>query len=88
MKTCPRCKGEKNVRLFVCASVCEWRTMPCFTCKGAGEITDEHDEALAKGEAMRLDRISRGLSSREEAKRLGITDIELNRREFAKEFPR
>lgn len=56
----------------------------CFTCHGAGEISEEHVRLIEEGERLRADRIARGLSLREEAARLGCPPRELSDREQGK----
>jgi len=91
MVTCPVCNGRKSQTGLVCIrrndgpGTAEIRTDACRTCKGAGEISEAKAAALIEGERRRLDRIARGLSLNEESARLGITPIELNRIEFAKD---
>ena len=83
---CPYCNGRKTVEslLHFANRGCEWRTLPCDCCRGAGEITGEHAERIVTGRKMRDERLARGASQREEAKRLGITPQELSRREHGR----
>jgi hypothetical protein len=91
MTTCPDCNGARETFAMVHGHRSDGTAfhrsgmMPCRTCKGTGEISDAKAAALVEGERRRQDRIARGLSGREEAARLGITPIELNRIEFAKD---
>lgn len=55
--------------------------MPCLTCDGTGTVTAERAMRMNAGEQMRRDRVQRGVSRNEEARRLGITPIELSHRE-------
>lgn len=82
MIICPNCKGRKTCQSFVTVKgKCSFQEIDCFTCKGAGFITGTHYDRIIKGEAMRLDRINRNLSLRQEAHRLGMKPIELARLE-------
>ena len=79
---CPHCKGRKTSPTFVTTKTgCSFREIDCFTCKGAGFITRDHRDRIVKGEGIRLERINRGLSLRQEALRLGIKPIDLARLE-------
>jgi hypothetical protein len=84
--SCPTCIGKKGHRAIARvdggACVTEWRA--CSTCKGAGIVTPELAARIEKGERMRLDRIRRGASQADEAKRLGITTQELADREWGR----
>ena len=80
---CPHCKGRKTSPAFVTTKTgnCSFQETDCFTCKGAGFITKDHRDRIVKGEGIRLERIKRGLSLRQEALMLGIKPIELARLE-------
>ena len=79
---CPHCKGRKTSPAFVTIKTgCSFQEVDCFTCKGAGFITRDHSDRIIKGEGIRLERIKRGLSLRQEALRLGIKPIKLARLE-------
>jgi ribosome-binding protein aMBF1 (putative translation factor) len=80
---CPECKGKgcyHSQRFVNSTSGCRYEEgeRECGTCKGTGSITDDHAERIKQGEARRRDRISRDMSLREEAKRLGIKPSELS----------
>ncbi len=82
MTTCPHCEGRKDRTLVICgvgprASICNF-------CEGKGEVTPEKAIAWIDGQALMDDRQARGLSLREEAKRLGITPRELSDREWGR----
>jgi hypothetical protein len=94
--TCPQCNGRKGSTAFLdgydpktgrSKGWTEWTV--CSLCKGVGTLPAEEAATVIarreKGEALRQDRIARGLSQREEAKRLGITPMELNAREHGRE---
>lgn len=82
MITCRHCKGRKTYQSFVrVKGKCSFQEIDCFTCKGAGSITEEHSNRIIRGETIRLDRINRKLSLRQEALRLGMKSIELARLE-------
>ena len=83
---CPTCQGKQKLSAILCGSAgCQAGSIPCSTCNGTGQITDEHLKRITKGNFMRLDRINRGLTLREEATRLGVTAIELSHREHPSE---
>jgi hypothetical protein len=82
---CPNCKGKKQFTAILCGEGgCRSGVMQCHTCNGLGEVTEEHYKKILIGEFKRKDRISRGLSLREEAERLGITPYELSKLEHPK----
>ena len=83
MIICPSCEGRKgSIALVMIASKgCVERWMPCSFCKGAGEVLEERSSWRNVGEAMRMDRLARDMSQREEAKRLGISVVEYSQME-------
>jgi hypothetical protein len=83
---CERCQGTgtaTGARHFHMADGNhQWQTSwSCDRCKGWGHISNEYVAALAEGERLREDRRARNVSLREEAARLGISPVELSRRE-------
>ena len=76
---CSSCKGKRVI--VITTGWRESKEITCYTCKGFGQITREHSDRIIKGEVIRSDRISRGLSLRQEAQRLGMKPIELARLE-------
>lgn len=78
--TCPDCQGTKIVQAHLQTSRgCKWRELPCFTCDGTGSISEKHVARIAEGKQRREDRLSRGMTLRREAERLGISATELSR---------
>lgn len=71
MNTCPTCDGGKKTGGLACPGA-KWVEFPCFTCKGLGTISDEQMTWIANGKALRETRRLRGVSLREEAKRLNL----------------
>lgn len=83
MRTCEDCGGRGEINYF-----CVLRddgsggpdTLRCYRCGGTGK--DSHPLEWRKaGQMMRASRIARGLSLREEAKRLGVSVVELSEME-------
>jgi hypothetical protein len=80
---CPSCQGRKSSPCFDdgyrdgthFGAALE---LPCLTCQATGTITAEHAERLSEGRRRAEDRKQRGLSLRDEAKRLGISPQELS----------
>ncbi len=75
---CPTCQGDKvlfGLVKYAGSKPCEMRQLKCFTCRGEGEITEEHAKRIEAGRLMREDRLKRGLSQSEEAKRLGMAHM-------------
>lgn len=86
MITCPVCEGRKQV---FCAI--DYADRPgtmsyakCYECGGSGEITEERQDRITKGNALREARVARGETLREGAKAMGITSLELSRMEQGK----
>ncbi len=86
---CPSCNGRKKQRahLNYGNGRGEWKDIDCFTCKGIGTVTPEHMALIRDGRKLRQDRISRGVTLRDEAAALGITAVELSRMERGVCFP-
>ncbi len=88
---CPRCKGSKTITAshvaYADGSHGYEVPLSCDQCGGAGEVSDEMTEWIRAGEAMRQDRLARQMTLREEAKRRGLTPVELSRMEFGKVKP-
>ncbi len=74
---CPSCDGKGYNVGYACPGFRLVR-LDCQVCDG-GNLAAEGDQRLKKGQAMRDDRIARDMSLREEAKRLGISPVELSR---------
>lgn len=76
---CPDCNGKKQVFSMVCGRYSSGGGFSrngladCRTCDGTGEISKARVDAITEGQRRRDDRVARGVSQREEAKRLGIT---------------
>ncbi len=87
---CPRCEGEgeSRVRLFGVddqgRSICRWDTLLCPDCGGLGMIPAEQFAAWERGRRLRADRLSRNMSLRQEAQRLGISPRTLSNREWGR----
>lgn len=85
MMTCPKCNGAGIVNVL-------WRGLPesagdvteCPCCDGKGSITQAHARRLEAGRQLRRDRIARGLSLQQEARRLGIEPRELSDLEWGR----
>gem|GEM_PF-3394527 len=88
MPTCPRCDGKKtsiaHVNTGPDAKKHRWEERQCDTCKGLGEITQEHEARIARGKEMRNTRVARGESLLDAAKRQGITPSQLSAIELGK----
>jgi hypothetical protein len=85
---CPHCSGEG--RQFVHLNTNDPKThgfqwIDCRKCSATGKqptgYTARYENQRAVGIGLRLDRMSRGLTMVEEARRLGISVAELSRRE-------
>lgn len=82
MVRCPNCGGGGEI-IFHKHVLSErvFKSRHCDYCDGSGRVRAYMAEKWQDGELMRLSRLTRGLSLRQEAKRLGITPEELDRRE-------
>jgi hypothetical protein len=77
--SCPECRGagRKHIHIYHAG----WQFVTCWECQGAGSFTPADLAWIAETERLRADRLARGLSLRDEAKRLGIATQELVDRE-------
>lgn len=81
MNACPHCRGEKGGVAHINTGPDrphEWGWLPCSTCAGTGEVSDEHLARIERGNRVRAERLARDESLREAAKRMGITAAELS----------
>ena len=77
--TCPTCSGQKLLIVHLHTTTGgRWEKRACFTCCGAGEITEDHARQIEEGERRREDRKARYTTLREEAARLGISARQLS----------
>lgn len=86
---CPKCKGSgRTGPCFVNrgSGPHTIETLTCFTCKGTKEITDEHNQRIELGKRVRADRLSRNVSQREEAVRLGLKFMDYTNLEQGREM--
>jgi hypothetical protein len=79
---CPRCAGEGEYTLLIHGHTRQVQL--CSYCHGIGVISAEQWERWEQGRALRRDRIARKASLAEEAKRLGISAVELSNREWGR----
>lgn len=85
---CPDCKGKKESLVFYSGgSKHGFGPLPCTTCDGEGEVSEEKIAWITRGRELRDKRVAAGRSLREEAEMLGITSVELSRRERGKVNP-
>jgi DNA-binding XRE family transcriptional regulator len=82
MNVCPRCEGAKVMFFAFRAG-----SIPCFFCKGAGEISNEQAGWVELGAKFRQLRLKQDLSTREMAKKLGISVVQLSDMELGKTNP-
>lgn len=83
MITCPDCNGRGTLDALLNRGRegCEWATITCFTCNGAGQITEIQAAAMCTRGAIRADRIFRDETIKEAADRLGMSLGEYSRME-------
>jgi hypothetical protein len=70
---CPGCHGEKEARLLI-----PIKAIPCPRCFGLGAVPEEQREWIKAGKKMREDRMKRGHTLREEAKRRKMDSVFLS----------
>ena len=87
---CPTCKGDRQLFGIACGGKAGCRPIEtkCFTCSGSGEITEQQAGWIRAGKALREDRRKRGLTLRDEAKRRGISAVELSQMECGVKEPK
>ena len=70
---CPACQGRGESHGIMCGPAgCRTGALRCHTCKGTGEITEDHAARIKLAKRMRRERVdSRRVTLREEASRLG-----------------
>lgn len=76
---CPLCNGLGYTGEYVIRE--RAKRLTCRLCLGFQIVTEEKAEMYREGRRRREDRVSRGLSGREEARRLGIEPLALNHME-------
>jgi hypothetical protein len=94
--TCPDCAGRGHhtvhqYGVFDGRTGGRWIEEECLLCAGFGTVAASlaalRTARLAEGERLQADRKARGLSLRDEARRLGITPMELSDREHGRATP-
>ena len=74
---CPSCNGTKQVRAlcnYGPPKGCVWEMVPCITCHGVGEISDEEARAIEERDRIRNERVHvRHETMADAAKRMGMT---------------
>ena len=77
---CPDCKGKKRVFAHVNRGEkgCDFRHIDCSRCKAFGEIPKEQLGWIESGRKLRAERVARDVSLFEEARRLGLTSVQLS----------
>lgn len=86
--TCPHCNGKRRLYAFwdgVRPEDSGSGYVDCSTCKGNGSISQAHMDRITEGERRRNDRVSRGVSLNEEARKFGITPAQLSALERGKQ---
>jgi len=88
-RTCPECDGTGRTKGPVHINrgdqPHEWvDSLPCFCCSGARTISDDYWDARQRGAELRKERLARGESLFEAAKRQGVSPSEISRQERGK----
>lgn len=80
--TCPDCNGAGGADGIVCGSFgCREARLRCGLCGGTGKVTPLKAEWFKRGRAMREARVAACRTLRDEAKRRGLTQVELSKME-------
>lgn len=89
MTTCPRCEGRKGGPAFLGGPTGSHFDpfFPCDMCKGKGEVLDHVAKWFAVGRVHYRERLARGESLRECARRLGFGLAELSSMEHGRADP-
>ena len=78
---CPTCLGEKKLLAHLNRGIDathSFEYIDCITCKGTGEITEEHFKKIQMGKELRKARIERGETLFDAAKRQKLTTAQLS----------
>jgi hypothetical protein len=87
--TCPWCQGRKQKYLHLNygpGKGGEWKWVDCYGCDGAGELTGDRRLAVEAGQRL-MARRRAAVPKRmvmEEARRLGLDDVELSNAEMGR----
>jgi hypothetical protein len=73
---CPSCHGAKQFLV-----ICNGSFIPCFRCKASGRVPDIQKKWIVRGRKIRNDRVKRGVTLREEAKRRKLDVLALSEME-------
>ena len=77
---CPECKGEGKIRAIGCPGF-KRIEMDCLMCAGAKTVPAKVLEWMKIGQAMKAERIARGVVLRLEAKERGMDAVALSEME-------
>lgn len=77
---CPHCAGEGELQQFAIGrgGRCELVLRPCALCEGRGRVDAAALERVRAGRRLRADRVRRGVTLWEEARRRGLGAGELS----------
>ena len=84
MPKCPACNGAKKSMCFVDGRDAQgraWgdvREVACLTCKGSGEVSEDHLVRMEHGKAMRDERVRHGITLMAAARARGISPAQLS----------
>jgi len=88
---CPDCHGTGQQDIYFLRKsdgTCDpHRRITCQRCRGTGQITQRDREWIEAGQAMRKERLSRGMTLRREAARRGLKPSTLSAMEQGRIFP-
>ena len=79
---CPGCNGKRTVfghmNTGPDSSKHKWGDMLCMTCRGSGEITQDHADRIEAGQKLYRKRLNSGETLGEAAARQGMTPAQLS----------
>ena len=76
---CPSCGGAKTGYRISCGDRgCRTSEITCDFCKGEGQVSAEVNGLWQEGRALREARVAQGISQLEQARILGISQVDLN----------
>lgn len=79
---CPGCNGKGTVfghmNTGPDSSKHKWVDMQCMTCRGSGEITQDHADRIEAGQKLYRQRLNSGETLGEAAERQGMTPAQLS----------
>lgn len=83
---CPECNGRGEFNVIACPGG-EYKLVACALCRGDGYVSEETANWRNEGAELRAQRVARGESLREMARRTGIGPAKLSDMEHGRADP-